>query len=90
SPLPDPIYTCTVLTTDSNELTSDLHDRMPVILTEEHWDFWLDQDLQESEPLSSLMVPFDSDEMKLEAVSTFVNNARNEGPECIEIQRELF
>jgi putative SOS response-associated peptidase YedK len=63
---------------------------MPVILNEDDWDLWMDEELEESEPLHPLFVPFESSEMKIEAVSTFVNNARNEGPECVEIQRELF
>ena len=79
-----------MLTTDSNELTSELHDRMPVILAEEHWDRWLDPELMEPDPLLPLMVPFSSDEMKMAEVSTFVNNARNEGPECLEEERRLF
>ena len=87
---PGPVHSCTVLTTDSNELTSDLHDRMPVILAEEYWDRWLDPELTEPDPLLPLMVPYSSDEMKLNEVSTFVNNARNEGPECLEEERKLF
>lgn len=87
---PGPVHSCTVLTTESNELTSDLHDRMPVILPEEHWGLWLDPELTEADPLLPLMVPYASDEMKLNEVNTFVNNARNEGPECLEVERRLF
>ena len=86
----EPIQSCTILTTDSNELTTPLHDRMPVILREEHWELWLDAEMQESDPLMQLMQPFPSDEMTMSEVGTFVNNARNEGPECLQAERRLF
>jgi putative SOS response-associated peptidase YedK len=80
---PQPVETCTILTTDTNELTQDLHDRMPVILRPEDYELWLDPQLQEREPLLPLLVPYPSDEMKLTPVSTLVNNVRNDTPACI-------
>ncbi len=84
------IETCTILTINSNELTSKLHDRMPVILNQHDFDMWLDVEFEQREFLESLLVPYPSDEMKFDRVNPFVNNARNEGPQCIEVQRELF
>jgi len=87
---PGAIESCTILTCDSNELTSELHDRMPVILPESKWDIWLDPELIDADPLMPLMQPYDSDEMQMSEVNTYVNNARNEGPECLEVERKLF
>jgi putative SOS response-associated peptidase YedK len=70
------LESCTILTTGPNELASQLHDRMPVILDPEDYDAWL---AGEQIPL----VPFPADRMSARPVSTFVNNARNEGRECI-------
>jgi len=86
----EPMLSCTILTTDSNELTSDLHDRMPVILAEANWNAWLEPIGDSSDPLQSLMVAHPSDEMKMDPVSTYVNNSRNEGPGCVELESDLF
>ena len=37
-----PIDSCTIITTEPNELMRPIHDRMPVILHEENYDGWLD------------------------------------------------
>ena len=50
----DPIQSCTIITTQSNELTADIHDRMPVILPADHHELWLDPQLQEKDPLLPL------------------------------------
>jgi putative SOS response-associated peptidase YedK len=68
---------CDMITTEANELASTVHTRMPVILHPEDHDAWL---ACEHIPL----VPFPAERMTARPVSTFVNNARNEAPECIE------
>jgi putative SOS response-associated peptidase YedK len=85
-----PLLSCTVITTDANDLTRDLHDRMPVLLEPDAWDLWLDATVEEVDAVQALLRPLESDAMKIEPVSTFVNNARHEGPECVAVQRELF
>ncbi|HUE72423.1 MAG TPA: SOS response-associated peptidase [Pirellulaceae bacterium] len=70
------LESCTILTTDANELASQVHDRMPAILDSADYDAWL---AGEQIPL----IPFPADRVTARPVSTFVNNARNEGPECI-------
>ena len=44
----------------------------------------------EAGALESLLRPFSSDSMVADPVTTYVNNARNDGPLCIRVQRELF
>jgi putative SOS response-associated peptidase YedK len=72
-----PHESCTIITTTGNDLTLRIHDRMPVILHEEDYADWL---ACEEIPL----VPFPSDRMTARPYSTFINNTRNQGPECIE------
>jgi putative SOS response-associated peptidase YedK len=43
------IRSCTVLTTDANGLVGEIHHRMPVILSPENYDLWLDPDMLEAE-----------------------------------------
>ena len=74
----------TVITTDSNELTSDVHDRMPAILDQENFDIWLDPEFQDVDKLKSLLVPYDSGAMEMYPVNPCVGNVKNKGPECVE------
>ena len=60
-----------------------IHDRMPVILPASAYDRWLDVDEPVSE-LQSLLKPYPADEMAAYPISIYVNNPRNQGPECIE------
>ncbi len=78
-----PIETCTIITTNANTLMSELHDRMPVILSPAAADVWLDQKIGQSELLLSLLGPYPDDEMEAYPVSTLVNSPKNESSECI-------
>lgn len=82
------IDSCTILTTEANELIAPLHDRMPVILAPEDFDDWLgegaDASVQDLDRLRHLMRPYPAEQMATYAVSRHVNNPRHEGAECIE------
>src|SRR5262249_30605093 len=78
-----PIDSCTILTTDANDLVLPLHDRMPVILDPAGLEQWLDPPQHQPEPLQALLRPFPSEPMTAIAISKYVNNPRNEGPECV-------
>lgn len=75
------LTSCAILTTSANELMGRLHDRMPVILPESRYDAWLDP--QPRADLSDLLRPYASEAMEMFEVGSRVNNARNDGPECI-------
>jgi putative SOS response-associated peptidase YedK len=77
------LRTCTIITTEPNELMSTLHSRMPVILDAKDYDRWLDPAPQTPENLLPLIKPFPTDRMSAYAVSTLVNRPGNERPECI-------
>ncbi|MGE8203424.1 SOS response-associated peptidase [Heyndrickxia sp. NPDC080065] len=77
------LQSCTIITTEANELMKDIHERMPVILTKESESAWLDRSIQEEEFLKSLLVPYDSDEMEAYTISALVNSPKNEGIELI-------
>lgn len=87
----DPLRSATVITTDANQLLSDVHDRMPVIVPETAWDTWLDRDNDDIEALRRMLVPAPDDLLTLTPVSTEVNNVRNNGPELVEpVEETLF
>ena len=78
------IESCTILTTDANELMRPIHNRMPVILPRDDYAQWVDPSLQDREALQPLLRPFPPEEMAAYPVSAFVNAPRNEGPQCSE------
>jgi putative SOS response-associated peptidase YedK len=76
------IETCTILTTTPNKLAATVHDRMPVILSPEHYDRWLDPGMQDVATAVSLLQPFDANLMRRYPVSTRVNAVANDDPGC--------
>lgn len=77
------IETCTLLTTEPNELMAPIHDRMPVILNSDSYELWLDAN-QKKDAIQKLFDPFPSDKMEAYPISTFVNSPQNDSPRCIE------
>ena len=76
------LHTYTIITTTANELVKPIHDRMPVMLSPEVEELWLDENESQDE-LLSLLQPYDPDEMKAYPVSPLVNSAHNNVPEVI-------
>jgi putative SOS response-associated peptidase YedK len=72
----------TIITTEANELMSQVHDRMPVILHPRDFDRWLDREVTDSPPID-LLRPFPADEMEAFEVSDDVGNAKNNAPELL-------
>src|SRR5262249_36732077 len=79
-----PVESCTVLTTEANELMQPIHERMPVIVPADQYDVWLDPRFQDSEKVGMLLRPYPSQDMLAYRVSTLVNNPKNDVPECVE------
>jgi putative SOS response-associated peptidase YedK len=78
-----PIESCTIITTDANELLRPLHDRMPVIFDHEACQRWLDAANEDTMALQALLRPYSAEEMLAYPVSTVVNSPRRDVPECI-------
>lgn len=83
SPDGEEIKTCTIITTEANDVLKPIHDRMPVILTKEAESVWLDPAIQDPAKLLPLLTPYPTDEMVAHPVSTWVNNPEHDGPECL-------
>jgi putative SOS response-associated peptidase YedK len=78
------VQSCTLLTTEPNELMSPLHNRMPVILHPRDYGLWLDLDVQDPAQLTPLLRPYPAQQMDAYPVSRFVNRPGNDDPRCIE------
>jgi putative SOS response-associated peptidase YedK len=55
------LATCTIITTQPNELVAPIHNRMPVILLPEDEEHWLDLDMSEPEEITRLLQPYPAD-----------------------------
>jgi putative SOS response-associated peptidase YedK len=71
-----------ILTTDANAVTRDVHDRMPVIVPPEQYDLWLDPGFRNAEEIKSMLKPYDDAQMQKVPVSTRVNSPDNDDAEC--------
>uniref|UniRef100_A0A7C2NT10 Abasic site processing protein n=1 Tax=Schlesneria paludicola TaxID=360056 RepID=A0A7C2NT10_9PLAN len=83
SPTGQTLETCSLLTTEPNPFVAHWHDRMPVLLSDDQIDAWLDPSLTDVSALQRFLVPCPDDWLAADAVSTFVNSSRHEGPECL-------
>jgi len=79
-----PVESCAILTTDANDMARPIHDRMPVILSQDACSAWLDPEIEDPSALADLLKPFPSEEMKSYAVNPLVNSPKNNGPQCLE------
>lgn len=77
------LRTCTIITTEPNELVSSIHNRMPVILGKEARERWLDPELQDEHALLPLLAPFPATEMTARPVSRLLNNPRYDSAELL-------
>ena len=75
------LLTCTALTTEANSSISQVHHRMPVLLTREGIDGWLSNS---TAPDFSITQNIDNSATSHYAVSTEVNNARHHGAHLLE------
>jgi putative SOS response-associated peptidase YedK len=77
------IESCTILTTEANELMKPIHERMPVILRKQDYARWLSPAEQDPRLLLPLLIPCDSAEMEAYPLSRRVNSPNYDGPDCI-------
>lgn len=78
------IESCTIITTEANELVRRLHDRMPAVVRSEHYGQWLDPGTTEPKRLQKLLGPYPAGEMEIHPVSRDVNSPANDRPDVVE------
>ena len=77
------LETCTVVTTDANQLSAKYHPRMPVLLDHASAARWVDRATSVLDALS-LLQPYEGGELECYEVSKLVNNASFDSPACME------
>jgi len=75
--------TCTIITTEANEVLKPVHDRMPVILKSDSYEEWLNPKIKDTAKLQNLLVPYPANEMSSHAVSRAVNSPSEDSAELI-------
>jgi putative SOS response-associated peptidase YedK len=81
------LQSATIITTEANEDTSQVHDRMPVLLSDtQSIHRWLaaDTDLEE---ITAVLAPAKPGLLQIRAVSPQVNSPRHDGPQLIQALR---
>jgi putative SOS response-associated peptidase YedK len=77
------LQSATVITTAANTLMSSVHDRMPVLVPHDRWDEWLDPANGDIESLSDMFTASNDGMLEMRAVSTDVNNVRNNSADLL-------
>ena len=77
------LHTFTIITTQANPALQPIHERMPVILTKEHEDLWLDPSIQSRTELEQALIPYPLADLQAYQVSQVVNSSKTDSPECI-------
>ncbi|MCP4756268.1 MAG: SOS response-associated peptidase [Proteobacteria bacterium] len=80
------VFSCTIITTDANDLLRPIHARMPVILPQGSYERWLDTTVEPDDRTRELLQPYPSQEMEAYPVSKRVNSPGNDSPDCIQTQ----
>jgi putative SOS response-associated peptidase YedK len=78
------LETCTIITTEANNVLKSVHERMPVILKPESYDEWLDTKVKDTGRLQKLLVPYSAKEMDSHPVSRSVNIPDSDSSDLIE------
>ena len=76
------VFTVAILTTTPNDLTREVHDRMPVILKPQAEDTWLDPAVDDPTRLMPLVGPYPADRMAAAPANPALNKPSFEGPDC--------
>ncbi|HEX8397659.1 MAG TPA: SOS response-associated peptidase [Pyrinomonadaceae bacterium] len=77
------IESCTIITTEANEVLEPVHDRMPVIIKPEDYELWLDEKVKDTGKLEKLLAPYPAGEMSSHSVSRQVNSPSFDDEELI-------
>jgi putative SOS response-associated peptidase YedK len=73
--------TAAIVTTAANRVLAPIHDRMPVILTPDAYEMWLDTRNVDAETAAALIAPAQNELFEAYEISPLVNRVANDVPE---------
>jgi|tagenome__1003787_1003787.scaffolds.fasta_scaffold20296884_2 putative SOS response-associated peptidase YedK len=74
----------TIITIAANDFIKPIHERMPVILLAEDEKGWINSKIKDAAEILSLLKPYPADLLNCHEVSSLVNSATEDRPECID------
>src|ERR1700728_3985747 len=77
------VDTAAIVTTTANQTLAHIHGRMPVFVTKEAFDLWLDCAADDATIAAALILPAPDALLEAYAVSTSVNRATNDPPDLV-------
>lgn len=77
------VASCTIVVTQANERIAEIHDRMPVILSPEDYEVWLNPAEQDPNRLLPLLRSYPATRMTLWPVGQKVNRSSSQGAELM-------
>jgi putative SOS response-associated peptidase YedK len=84
SPDSAPLDSCTIVTTEAIASIRHIHDRMPLIPAPEHYESWLDPNLEDAGELNRILQAGSVRELAFYPVSKSVNSVKSGGPDLIQ------
>ena len=75
---------CVIITTPSNEAMKPIHERMPAIIAPAHYDYWLDEKINDKQEIMQYLNSAPSSQLIAYPVSTWVNSPKNNDERCIQ------
>ena len=78
------VQSCTIITTEPNELCAPIHNRMPVILSPETCVRWLGEAPADRDELLQLLRPFPAEKMEVYKIGPRIGNVKNDDASLIE------
>jgi putative SOS response-associated peptidase YedK len=82
-PQDEMIDSCTIIVTQAKGEIAAIHDKMPVILSPDNYDAWLDVETKDPVILKPLLLPHEVLDIRLYPVSRQVNSPKNNSPDNI-------
>lgn len=84
APDAESLRTCSIITTDANQVVARTHDRMPVMLPRAAWEPWLDVEQHDVDAVRNVLVTASPEALEVYPVSTEVNSVKNDGAHLVE------
>ncbi len=78
------LFTCTLLTKDSDTFMKNIHHRMPIILPKDKEDIWIRPSFANAKEAHQFLNDIKMEPLSAYSVSDFVNNVKNNDVQCIE------
>ncbi|MFG2888237.1 SOS response-associated peptidase [Streptomyces sp. NPDC048248] len=75
---------CTIITTEARDAAGRIHPRMPLAIASDHYDEWLDPTHHDPDELRALLTTPAHGHLDARAVSTAVNDVRNNGEHLLD------